>query len=117
MFAGCESLKKLDVSNFNTENVTNMTRTFANCYSLNELDLSNFKTDKVEKMSGMFYNCKSLTKLDISNFNFDNVKDLQTNPFGAELNNDMLVLVKDEKTKQTVLKLRSEFTNVQIKTV
>ena len=41
---------------------------FRCCYSLTKLDLSNFKTQNVINMSYMFYSCKELTKLDLSNF-------------------------------------------------
>ena len=36
---------------------------FSHCSSLTSLDLSNFNTNKVEDMSYMFYNCSSLTSL------------------------------------------------------
>ena len=42
---------------------------FYDCKSLKSLDISNFNTQNVNNMSGMFYNCKSLTSLDVSNFN------------------------------------------------
>ena len=42
MFYGCSSLKNIDVSNFNTFNVTNMSYMFQNCSSLQNLDLSGF---------------------------------------------------------------------------
>ena len=69
MFYDCKSLIELDVSNFNTSNVKNMTYMFAYCYDLTSLDVSNFNTSNVISMSNMFYNCKSLTTLDVSNFN------------------------------------------------
>ena len=40
---------------------------FRKC-SFEELDLSNFKTPKVSNMSQMFSGCSSLKKLDLSNF-------------------------------------------------
>ena len=40
---------------------------FLNCSSLKELNISNFKTIKVENMTNMLYNCLSLSKLDLSN--------------------------------------------------
>ena len=47
--------------------------TFFDCYSLKKLNLSNFNTSKVTKMDFMFYECDTLTSLDISNFNLANV--------------------------------------------
>ena len=54
MFYGCSSLKELNLSNFNTNNVTLMSDMFNGCSSLKELNLSNFNTIKVNEMSYMF---------------------------------------------------------------
>ena len=53
-----------------------MRKMFCSCYSLTKLDLSNFNTQNVTDMDYMFYNCSSLTKLDLSNFNTQNVTDM-----------------------------------------
>ncbi len=50
MFNGCSSLKELNLSNFNTNNVTNMASMFDGCSSLEELNLSNFNTNNVTDM-------------------------------------------------------------------
>ena len=42
MFCGCSSLKELNLNNFNTNNVTNMSGMFEECSSLKELNLKNF---------------------------------------------------------------------------
>ena len=42
MFFGCSSLEELDLSNFNTKNVTNMSYMSYYCKSLKELKISNF---------------------------------------------------------------------------
>ena len=47
MFCGCESLKELNLSNFNTKNVTNMRYMFFRCFSLKKLDISKFNTENV----------------------------------------------------------------------
>ena len=62
IFYNCSSLINLDLSNFNTRNVTNMGNMFAGCSSLINLDLSNFKTQKVTCICGMFTGCSSLKK-------------------------------------------------------
>ena len=41
MFYLCSSLKELNLSNFNTNNVTDMNGMFSGCSSLNELNLNN----------------------------------------------------------------------------
>ena len=68
MFYGCESLKYLSLSNFNTENVNNMEWMFSNTKSLTSLDLSNFFTPNIINLYGIFFGCESLKYLDISNF-------------------------------------------------
>ena len=65
MLDGCNSLTNLDLSNFNTQNVTNMSDMFYGCNSLTNLNLSNFNTQNVTNMSLMFSFCKSLTKNNI----------------------------------------------------
>ena len=46
---------ELDLSGFNTSNVTNMSQMFARMSNLTTLDLSNFDTSQVTDMSGMFF--------------------------------------------------------------
>ena len=73
MFNDCSSLTALDVSNFDTSQVTGMNYMFNDCSSLTALDLSNFDTSQVTSMSGMFNDCSSLTALDVSNFDTSQV--------------------------------------------
>ena len=63
MFTGCSKLTSLYLTNFNTENVTNMYQMFYNCKNLSSLDLSNFNTEKVTDMTYMFNNCSALTTI------------------------------------------------------
>ena len=49
MFYYCSSLKELNLSNFNTNNVTDMSYMFAGCSSLKELNLTRFNTNNVTK--------------------------------------------------------------------
>ena len=75
MFSDCSSLTSLDVSGFDTGKVTDMSRMFSGCSSLTSLDVSNFNTSKVNSYSSfsyMFDNCNSLKALDLSNFDFSN---------------------------------------------
>ena len=73
MFRGCSSLTNINFSNFNTQNVTDMRCMFNGCKSLINLDLSNFNTQNADDMHSMFNGCKSLINLDLSNFNTQNV--------------------------------------------
>ncbi len=76
MFSGCDTLTELDVSNFDTSNVTNMSSMFNHCETLTELDVSNFDTSNVTDMSGMFCYCETVAELDLRNFDTSNVTDM-----------------------------------------
>ena len=77
MFFSCSSLTSLDVTHFNTANVTNMSRMFEYCSSLTSLDVTHFNTAKVTYMGRMFDDCSSLSSLDVTHFNTANVTDMR----------------------------------------
>ena len=63
MFMNCEKLAELDLTSWDTSNVTNMAYMFSNCSSITRMNLSNFDTSKVtaaECMAGMFENATKL---------------------------------------------------------
>ena len=67
MFEDCSGLTLLDLSNFNTENVTDMHYMFKYCDSLTTINVSNqWNTDSVKFSIKMFKKCYSLP-----NFNQD----------------------------------------------
>ena len=73
MFHQYKELEYLDLSSFDTSNVTDMGLTFALCYKLKEIKgINNFKTNSVKNMFGMFCDCRELEYLDLSNFNTSN---------------------------------------------
>ncbi len=76
MFYFCINLTELDLSGFNTGNVTDMTNMFSNCYALTNLNITSFDTRNVESMSCMFTSCEMLTTLDLSSFDTENVYDM-----------------------------------------
>lgn len=67
----------LDVTNFDTSNVTKMNSMFNGCPNLTSVDLSSFNTSNVTDISYMFYNCKKLTSVDLSNKDTSNVTDMR----------------------------------------
>ena len=73
MFVTCKSLRNLDLSNFITTNVTNMSSMFSGCSGLITVNLSNFDTKNVTNMSSMFSGCSGLTTVNLSNFDTRNV--------------------------------------------
>ena len=75
MFAHC--YYDIDLSKFNTRNVTNMCCMFVCSPNLVELDLSSFDTSKVEYVHYMFAGCSSLVRLDLSNFDASSFQDYE----------------------------------------
>ena len=73
MFDSMSNLTSLDLSIFDTSNVTNMFCMFSDMSNLTSLNLSNFDTSKVTDMSYMFDDMRSLTSLNLSNFDTSNV--------------------------------------------
>ena len=72
MFNGCSNLSNIsDISFFNTINVTDMSYMFDHCSNISALpDISFFNTINVTNMSHMFFDCSKLSTLpDISNWN------------------------------------------------
>ena len=78
MFRDCSALDSdsLDLSGFNTSNVTNMSKMFYGCNTLDSLDLSSFDTSNVTDMKQMFWGCGKITGLDLSEFDAKNVTDI-----------------------------------------
>ena len=84
MFYGCENLTNLDLSNLNTKKVINMCRMFSKCNSLKSIDISKFETKNVTDMSYMFCGCKNLTNIDLSNFDTGDITDMSYMFYGCE---------------------------------
>jgi len=73
MFYGMSNLTTLNVSHFNTSKVTDMSLMFHDVRNLTSLNLSNFDTSKVTDMHNMFYGMSNLTTLNLSNFDTSKV--------------------------------------------
>ena len=76
MFSRCYNLESLNLSNFKTNEVLGTGEMFLNCKKLKKLNLSNFTAEYNMDMYGMFFNCESLEYLDVSNFNIQNVESM-----------------------------------------
>ena len=83
MFYNCSNLINIDLSSFNTKNVTNMIQMFYNCWELINIDLSSFNTQNVTNMMQMFYDCSNLKKVKI----------------GKEYNEKIINEINKDKTK------------------
>ncbi len=82
MFHGCSSLLSLNLSNITTQNVTNMSSMFGSCYALTSIDVSQFNTSNVTNMSSMFgsgsASSMGFTTLNLSNFNTEKVTNMSS---------------------------------------
>ena len=63
LFNGCSSLTSVDVSGFDTSNVTNMSRMFFMDAALRDIDMTGCDTSKVTDMTFMFYQTYNLREL------------------------------------------------------
>ena len=75
-FYQCNKLEEINLTNVDTSNVTDMTQMFSSCSNLTSLDLSSFNTSNVTDMYGMFKECTNLTSLDVSNFDTSKVTNM-----------------------------------------
>ena len=106
MFKGCEKIKNINLSNFDTSNTTDMSYMFYYCRNLTDivgienfstsqvtnmnsmftccdfylidLNLKNWDTSKVTDMGNMFEMCYSLTSLDLSNWDTSQVTNMNS---------------------------------------
>jgi surface protein len=77
MFWECHSLESLDLSNWDTSNVTNMCGMFDSCESLTSLNVSNLDISNVTDMSWLFDQCYSLeTIIGLDTWDVSNVTDM-----------------------------------------
>ena len=77
MFRDLSNLISLDVSSFDTSQVTNMEAMFGYMYGLTSLSISNFNTSQVTVMRDMFSNMRNLTSLSLTNFDTSKVTDMR----------------------------------------
>ena len=68
----------IDISNWNTPFVTDISNAFSNCTLLNSIpDISDWDTTNLTNICNLFYHCTSLVSIpDISKWNIENVKNL-----------------------------------------
>ena len=73
MFSGCSSLTSINLSNFEFKNVMTMTYLFEGCSSLVSIDFPKSYTENLMMISYMFLDCSSLKSIDLSYFNTKSV--------------------------------------------
>ena len=81
MFENCNKLNKyfhkkflINLSNFITINVKDMSYMFIDCLFLKEINVKIFDINNVEYMTHMLNTCRILTSLNLSNFNTTNLE-------------------------------------------
>ena len=74
LFCNTEKLERVNISNWDTSNITNMDSLFDRCYKLTTLEgINNWDVSKVTNMNYMFFGCGVLETLDLSNWDVSNV--------------------------------------------
>lgn len=106
VFGSCNAITYLDLSGWDTSNVSNMSMMFWHCESLSCLDLSSFDTSNVTDMASMFMSCETLKSLDLSNFDIHNVTDMISMFYDC---NSLLTIKLDGFDTRNVTKMTSMF--------
>ena len=76
MFSGCLNIISIDLSSFDSSEVTNMHYMFGKCKYLEEINLGNLSTENVIDMGYMFHCCYLKKIIFPKSFNTKNVKDI-----------------------------------------
>jgi len=77
MFNGATKIMTLNLNNFNTSKVTDMSNMFNSMLAIENLSLPSFDTRKVTTMRSMFATMEGLKNLNISSFDTSNVRDFR----------------------------------------
>ena len=88
-----KDLLEIDVSNFDTSKVTDMSRMFYDLRNITSLNLSNFDTSKVTDMNRMFSGMSNLITLDLSNFDTSKVTTMGSMFYLDEIPKDKLATI------------------------
>ena len=75
MFSCCNNLYNIDLSSFNTQHVSTMDHMFSYCYKLNKIDLSSFITENFESAWNIFEHCHKINAVKVSRKNYLKLKD------------------------------------------
>ena len=110
MFASNSSLETLDLSSFDTEELTDIGSMFAGCTNLTSINFDNWHPTLYDFV-GVFYNCNKLVSLNLSEFNVTNAKNFQIAFYG----NTSLTTLNISTWKPTnVTNLKSTFSGCKV---
>ena len=88
-----KDLLEIDLFNFDTSKVTDMSRMFYDLRNITSLNLSNFDTSKVTDMNRMFSGMSNLITLDLSNFDTSKVTTMGSMFYLDEIPKDKLATI------------------------
>ena len=109
MFSSIRNLTTIDLSNFDTSKVTNMDCMFSHASNLTTLNLSSFDTSQVTNMRVMFSDMRNLTILDLSNFDTSKVTNMIAMFYGMS---NLTTLNISSFDTSKVINMNSMFINV-----
>lgn len=120
MFGNCYAISQLNLSMLDTSQVTDMSNMFYECMGIEKIDMSKCITTNLTNTKMMFYIFADeggfrgkINEIDISSMDFSKVTQYD-NMFG-DIPSNCLIYVKDQTSKNFILNIRSDLTNVQIK--
>ena len=77
MFRGCRNITNIDLSSFDSSDVTDMSYMLSECFNLKEINLNNLNVNNVIDMNHIFDKCQNLEKIEFpQSFNTQNVKNM-----------------------------------------
>ena len=68
LFSECSNITNIDVSGWDTSEVTSVANIFSNCANLTEVNLSGWDTSGIKTLNRMFAGCTKLSHVDLSGF-------------------------------------------------
>ena len=77
MFKDLSNITKIDLSNFNSSEVTNMAYMFSGCSNLETINFENLNTSKVKNMEFFLDSCQKLESVDVSSFDTSSVTNMR----------------------------------------
>ena len=108
MFSGCTSLEDIILSGVDTRNLKSMNYLFKNCKNLKEVDMSSINSQKLDNMSSPFSGCENILSINLSSF--VNVKDDILNGINTKVN-----IISNERIYNKLNKISLNSLNINIK--
>ena len=105
MFSGCNSLRLINLTNFDTTLVTDMNSMFHGCDSLKFLIIPDFNMINCDSYNNMFSNISNIRFINLS----DSSNDKILSTYFTEINNDIYVCQKNNIDKNPKLKICCDY--------